>query len=49
MEQFLEMEKTLMEVNENKFDNIGLLEVDDNTITLDFRVLFCFVVCRSTV
>jgi hypothetical protein len=34
-----------MEENENKFDNIGLLEVDDNTITLDFRVFVCFFCC----
>jgi len=44
------MEETLMEENENKFDNIGLLEVDDNAITLDFRVVVLFfVVCRSIV
>ncbi len=32
-----------MEENENKFDNIGLLEVDDNAITLDFRVFVFFL------
>ncbi len=37
------MEETLMEENENKFDNIGLLEVDDNAITLDFRVFVFFL------
>jgi hypothetical protein len=42
MEQFLEMEETLKEENENKFDNIGLLEMDDNAITLDFRVFVLF-------
>jgi hypothetical protein len=39
------MEETLMEENENKFDNIGLLEVDDNAITLDFRVFVFFFFC----
>jgi hypothetical protein len=42
MEQFLEMEETLKEENENKFDNIRLLEMDDNAITLDFRVFVLF-------
>jgi hypothetical protein len=50
MEQFLEMDETLMEENQNKFDNIELLEVDDNAITLDFRVfVLFFVICRSTI
>ncbi len=39
-----------MEENENKFDNVELLEVDDNAITLDFRIFFLFfVICRSTI
>ncbi len=34
MEWFREMEETLMEENEDKIDNIGLLKVDDNFIRL---------------
>jgi hypothetical protein len=34
MEKFKEMEKTLMEGNEDNMGKIGLLEVDDNTIRL---------------
>jgi hypothetical protein len=32
MEEFMEMEKKMMEENENNMGKIGLLEVDDNTI-----------------
>ncbi len=34
MEEFMEMEKTLMEKNEDNMGKIGLLEVDDNIFRL---------------
>jgi hypothetical protein len=34
MEELMEVEKTLMEENEDNTGKIGLLEVDDNTIRL---------------
>jgi hypothetical protein len=34
MEEFMEMEKTLIEKNENNIGKIGLLEVDDNIFRL---------------
>jgi hypothetical protein len=34
MEEFMEMEETLMEENENNMGKIGFSKVDDNTISL---------------
>jgi hypothetical protein len=34
MEEFMEMEETLMEENENNMGRFGFLKVDDNTISL---------------
>jgi len=34
MEEFMEMEKTLIEKNEDNIGKIGLLEVDDNIFRL---------------
>lgn len=34
MEEFMEMDETLMEENENNMGKIGFLKVDDNTISL---------------
>ncbi len=34
MEEFMEMEETLMEKNENNMGKLGLFEVDDNIVKL---------------